>query len=162
MMAELIGSVKRELIFRPAVKGDIPHMVEVGRLFYESTPLPNYIEYCEESMAETMDGLISSPTGTIIVMEKCGEIVGGIAGFTLSPYFNKNVTIGQQQFFFVHPEHRSIKSLVLLELWEEWCKNKGCVMKWSGAKMNHEYPAMEKMLTRRGYEPLETVFIKGE
>ena len=146
---------------RFADESDIPHMVELGRMFFDSTILPFVTEYDDESMAATMKTLIDGVTGTILVLEKDGEIVGGIGGYTTPAYFNKNATFGQQVFWFVHPDYRSRRSLLLLDTFGAWCKNMGATMIWSGAKQNESYSGMKKVLNRKGYQELETVFVKG-
>lgn len=149
------------MIIRPAEIADVPRMVELGRLFFDETILKDYVSFDDFSMKMTLQELIISRYSTAFVMTEKGEILGGIGGFLTPMYFNYEAKAAQQVFWFVHPDHRSPKSLLLLDVWKSWAKEQGAAAIWSGAKRNKKHDAMERILNRKGYAPLETVFIGG-
>lgn len=136
-------------------------MVSLGQLFFDGTILPNVTEYCAVSMRTTIINLIEDESGFAAVLEDNGRIIGGIGGLLVPLYFNYNRLAGQQVFWFVHPAYRSAKSLKLLDLWCEWCEDAGTEIIWSGAKYDHNYEGMARLMGRRGFTALESVYMKG-
>lgn len=145
---------------RLALPEEAEEMAIKGRRFFDHTILPGYFPYDEASLEQTILELIERHDGVVMVLEHEGEIVGGIAGFLLPMYMNRGVRAAQQVFWFVLPEHRGRRSLNLLTAWEQWAKRNRAGVIYSGAKMDDNYESMSVVMRRRGYKPLETVFIR--
>lgn len=146
---------------REATKNDIKDMVELGKMFYEKTILPAYVPYDEVSIACILTQYIDNDKTVVFVMEKDGRVVGGIMGQIIPLYWNLSCFAGQQLGWFVHPEYRGAHSLRLIEAFEQWAKEQGAHIIFSGAKMNERYEMMDRLLSHRGYESLESVHVKG-
>lgn len=145
---------------RYAFPEDVEEMAVKGQRFFDATILKNYFEYDVPSMVKTIGRLVNEDNAVAFCWEQGGQIVGGIGGMLAPMYFNENHLAAQQIFWFVLPEYRNIKSLRLLQAWEQWATMYGASVIWSGAKMDDHYQGMQTMMGRRGYAPLETVFIR--
>lgn len=146
---------------RKAIQEDVKRLVELGKLFYESTILPKYAGYDETTMEYLLSTYITTETCAVFVLEKEGTIIGGIMGHIAPAYWNMSVLTCQQLGWFVHPEHRGFHSIRLLDTLEAWAKEKGAKVFFSGAKMVHgQFEMMAAMLKKKGFVPLEMAYIK--
>lgn len=146
---------------RIATHKDIPKIVELGRMFFEATILPRYVAYDGLSMAMTTSEMIDALDSVCFVLERDGEVIGGIGGKAVPMYFNLEAVTAQQVFYFVNPAFRSRESVTLLREFKRWGREYGAKMIATGAKRDANHDRMEKFLTRDGFEPLETILIEG-
>lgn len=151
------------MIVRDAEVKDIERLVELGELFFNQTILSNFnIEYDPESIRTLVETFIKNDNTAVIVLEADDKVVGAMMGMIVPLYFNNDVLAAQQFSWFVIPEYRSISSLKLLYAFESWAVGKGVKIIFSGAKRNNEFEGMDKMMKRKGYFELESVYIKGD
>lgn len=160
MIGALLHLTSLPIGVRYAFLEDVEEMAVKGQRFFDATILKNYLDYDVPSMIKTIGRLVSEDGAVAFCWEQDGQIVGGIGGMLTPMYFNENEIAAQQLFFFVLPEYRNLKSLRLLQAWEQWATHHGAKVIWSGAKMDDHYQGMQTMMARRGYAPLETVFIR--
>ncbi len=150
------------MIIRPAIIEDIPSLVERGEMFYNEVPISQYLPYDKACIEQNAAVLIGSNDAFVYVAETPdGKIAGFISGCMMSYYWNNNDRMAHQLAFYMHPDYRGLGAFRLLTAFEEWGKSKGAKLIVSGAKKNKAYSTMNKMLTRRGYFELESVYMKG-
>lgn len=147
-------------MIRNAEPGDIPAIAELGALFHIEAELGDVVGYCPESTAKTLQSLIDSPDGILLVAEQGGEIVGMTGGLAFPFYFNHAHKSGQELFWFVKPEARNGVGRLLFDAIEAEAKAAGCVS-WAMIALDRVQPELTgKIYRRRGYRASEHSYIK--
>jgi hypothetical protein len=149
-------------MIRAAVFSDVPGLVSIGALFHSQTVLADLLLYDGESVRQLLTASIESDSCAVFVLEEKGEVIGGICGSVVPMYFNHRLLVGQQFAWFVRPtRRRGLAALGLLDAFERWAvEDKGAVAVFSGAKNDANAEGMEKLLGRRGYLNLESMYLK--
>lgn len=80
-----------------------------------------------------------------------GVFMGTASEYELGP-----VKIGFERVFWVDPSHRGV-GLKLIREFESWAKGRGCEFTLTTGKRDQRY---EKVISRLGYQPIETHHIK--
>lgn len=149
-------------MIRPATFEDIPVLVSIGSLFHSQTILDELLPYDSGSVRHLLEASIEKPECTVIVLELEGEVIGGIVGAVSPVYWNQSLLVGQQFAWFVrNSKRRGMASVKLLEAFEKWAFENGAVAVFSGAKNDANREGMDKLLSRKGYFNLESVYLKG-
>lgn len=108
--------------------------------------------------ANTYFNLVSAGIAVFFVMEKDGEMIGGL-GALKAPDLHYNRIMAVETFWFVSPQHRG-QGLQLFDAFEQWGAENGC----NALAMIHmadSYPAaLEKFYARKGYKLAEKHYIK--
>lgn len=148
-------------MIREATHEDIPALVVMSRMFLDSTILKDIAPFDTDSAITTFKSYMDSDSAAVFVVET-DVVCGFFTGILVPAYWNFNILCAQQCAWFVHPAYRSgIKSLKLLDTWEKWAKEHGATVFISGAKKDRNYKSMDRMLTKKKYNELESVHIKG-
>jgi hypothetical protein len=148
-------------VIRNATLVDIPHLVALGELFHSQTVLSELLPYDAPSVEQMLMHAIGDGACTVVVLTKQDEVVGAICGAVVPLYWNVNVLVGQQFAWFVQPSKRcGLISLKLLDAFETWAFAQGASAVFSGAKNDEGAQGMEKLLSRRGYLNLESMYLK--
>jgi len=110
------------MIIRPATLADVPHLVEMGRLFRAKTSYVDIVADNPAQMARTATSLIEQPTGTVLVAEgRDGALVAMIGLTAFVHHISGAPTVGEA---FYWSEGRSAG--VLLLRWAiEWAQQQG-------------------------------------
>jgi GNAT superfamily N-acetyltransferase len=147
---------------RFAVEQDIPTLVGWGEKFWEHTWFKQELdqEYCGQSVAFLLQGLMNDDHGFVLVVEDEEQQVRGFALIAVSPFvFNLNRKMAGELAWYVDPEYRGHRAgLTLLKKAELVAQRRGCDY-LSMISMNHSMnvgPLYEKV----GYSPAETTYIK--
>lgn len=149
-------------MIRLATLSDVPVLVAIGTLFHSRTALAEILPYDAESVRRLLVDSIEGDHCAVFVLEDKGEVVGGIVGAVVPVYWNVRLMVGQQFAWFVRPARRhGLAALGLLDAFERWAIDKGAVAVFSGAKNDENAAAMDKLLTRKGYFNLESMYLKG-
>jgi GNAT superfamily N-acetyltransferase len=135
---------------------DMPALLRMGRLFFDQAGLGTLTEWDEASFEATAQMLIASDPGILLVAEEDGHGVG-MAG----AYFNVNVWVGQELFWFVSPQHRFGVGASLIARLEEEARGRGASLFIAGAVAGLRDAAIARLYARRGYRPTEYSFIKA-
>lgn len=139
-------------MLREATIHDIPKLVKMGREFSNLMPL----EYDENSMAKTFEFLINSDKGVVFVNQ---NVTGTIGGFLDRAFFNNNLEIATELFWWVNPLDRG-DGKRLLEAFEEWSSNLGAYsvqmtcLEWSNPDK------LGRLYENRGYQPTEHHYMR--
>lgn len=152
-------------MIRKATYEDIPTMVELGKKFFEETKMGEFTTYDPLSAATTFKAMIDGDGAVIFLLEVGGEIVGGISAVLSVHYFNFDSITGQELFWFVDKEYRGTReALKLFITLENWVKEKK-ICSFSMVALHNlkdnNFETLQKLYLKRGYTPLEGVFVKG-
>ena len=147
---------------RRATLSDVPILVSIGALFHSQTVLADLLPYDPESVRVLLSTSIESENCIVFVLEDTGEVIGGICGMVIPLYWNNCLLVGQQFAWFVrNTRRRGLAAVALLDAFERWAiEEMGAVAVFSGAKNDGNREAMDKLLSRRDYVNLESMYLK--
>ena len=144
-------------MLRRATPHDIEACLAMCRCFYDESGLREQ-PYDESSMRVTLDRLMGSEGGLLLLTEVDGALTGMAAALAYPSYFN-GLSVAQELFWWVRPERRGTSDGVrLLKAIEEWAKDRGCVS-LTMICLPIESPA-ESVYQRCGYRACERSYIK--
>lgn len=90
-------------MIRSAIIADIPRLVEMGQQFLAESSYRHKIANNPEKMSETVAWLIER--GSVLVLEKAGELVGMMGYFT-NLHFLSGEKVAGEVFWWVEPTQR--------------------------------------------------------
>lgn len=129
-------------MIRPGLVEDIPRIVEMGRKFHEAGGIK--APYSEDATAKTVQHLIESPEGILLVSEQ-----GMIGGATMQAYCADKWKIAVELFWWCEDR----QGLKLLRGFEKWAATIGA----NEVRMTtiHNLEGAARILSRKGYQPTE-------
>lgn len=129
-------------VTRPATSEDIPRVLEMGRKFHTAAGV--YAPYSEAATARTLQSLIDSPEGVLLVSN--GGMIGGAA---IQAYCADNWKIAVEMFWWCEDR----QGLKLLRDFENWAAEIGA----NEVRMTtiHTLEGASRILGRKGYAPCE-------
>lgn len=145
-------------MIRPARTDDIGRILELGERFFNEAGWNRVAPWDAMSFVETVERLDSD--GVMLVSERDGEVTG-IAGAPVYPaYFNRDVPLSGELFWYVDDEHRGADSLALLDGLESRVAARGARTFTMSAIAGMRAMPLARLYRRRGYAPIELSFIK--
>lgn len=143
-------------MIRKLTDADTPTMVAYGEYFWGQSPYATTgMEYSPETIVNLLNTLRKDHY--IRVFELEGNIVGFIGVMRVPFVFNPEYTVGQELFFFVHPEHRGEVGKQLLDQAEEDLKDEVDFLALGELRSSKD---MEEYYVQRGYVLTERTFSK--
>lgn len=110
-------------MIRKATIDDITRMVDLAG-GYLITSSYAQIEYDKNKTQDFLEELLAE-NGFMVVSERDGQIVGGMVGDVIQPWFSCD-KIGIEYILYMHPEYRAGRDTYrLIRSWIEWCKHQG-------------------------------------
>lgn len=148
-------------MIRPAVPEDIKPIMAMGEAFFaEAGHAARGCVFDPQSFAYTVGMLMDA--GLILVMEHEDKVVGMAAMDAAKAYWNHNVLVGREAFWYVCPAHRKGRdSRSLLSALEDTAKAAGIHIFDVVAEDGERGPALARLYRAAGYNPAETTFRKG-
>ena len=148
-------------MIRPAVEPDIPAIMRMGRAFFDAAGWPEVTSWDDASVELTLRGLIGGElAGGLLVAEHDGAPVG-MASFMVFPfYFNHQVTVAQEIFWWVEPAHRFGIGATLLDAFEDAARARGACVVIVSAVARLRSDVLARFYQRRGYQAAENTFIR--
>jgi hypothetical protein len=152
-------------MIRYANKNDINQILELGEDFFKLAGWPKYCKWDSSSVISTLTSIIDGKIpGILIVAEEGIEcyIVGIAAALIFPFYFNFDVIVGQELFWYVDILHRA-KSVgpMMEDFLEKEAKEKFNVSVFIMASVSGlRDEALARMYKSRGYDAAENTFIK--
>ena len=120
------------MAIRDAVLSDLPRIVELGRMLHQESPRFARMAFNEIKAADFLAGLIQSGDGFLVVSERDGQIVGGMAAMVAREWFSDE-RFAYDVSLFIEPQYRgSILPLRLLLSYKDWAKSKGLLFAVAG------------------------------
>lgn len=142
-------------MIRNAVHADIPALVELAAPFFAASGMDKVAAWCPASLSASLSRMIDAPAAILLVAESDGVPVG-LAGAMLFPaYWNAAVTVGQETFWWVLPEHRGKAGPAMLEAMEQAARDQGASAFLMVCLEAIKPEATGRLYQRRGYRPLE-------
>jgi GNAT superfamily N-acetyltransferase len=108
-----------------------------------------------EKSVESWKAFISSGIGAMFILDDFSGALGGV--FFSDPH--RNCLVASEFFWYVQPEHRG-KGGDLLAAFESWAKENGCQRVIMTHLADSMPDSLKKYYERKGYEELETNYIK--
>lgn len=144
-------------VIRQARVSDLDRLLSLGEMFYTEAGLPG--KFSPESFISNWSMFINGNMGAIFLLEEDELIIAGIGGVRFPDSASGRVQ-AQELFWFVHPDHRrdGMGEVLLIEF-ERWARDVACqsvVM----AALEGLSNGVEELYLRRGYRPLERLYIK--
>lgn len=143
---------------RPATGADVAQIVAMGERFIRETRYRDQIAGDPAAMAQSVENLIASDTGTVLVADTAdGALVGMLGGFVYVHPFS-----GERQaceaFWWVEPAHRGrITAIRLLMQFEQWARGQAATR----LLMIAPTPDVERLYQRLGFVAVETTYQRG-
>ena len=143
-------------MIRPAVSSDIQKLTDMAQVFVKDLPFEATIDVPHLSAA--MEHLISGDMGCVFVND---EVTAAIGGMVYPHFFNPNMTMAQEMFWWVNPDARKSRTgLLLLAALEDWAVEKGATI-FTMMCLDGVYTGpLEALYQKRGFTPLEHHFAK--
>lgn len=149
------------MTIREAIERDIPALLEMGRRFFAVSGYEPLTCYDSRSMEKTLRSLLSDGNGILLVAETGGGIAGMAGGMIYPFYFADSHMTGQELFWWVDPEYRGGgPGPKLLEHMERTAREKGAQSFVMGALAARRPDRTGALYRRRGYVPMEHLYIR--
>ena len=156
-----LSQLANSAAIRPADYGDVDAIVELGRAFVSVSDMEALAAFCQESLTGSIHSMVDAPNAILMVAEDAGQIVGMAGAMIFPAYWNKNIIIGQETFFWVQPDHRGKFGGALLAALEDEARVRGARTFLMVSLEALRPEAVGKLYQRRGYAPLEHSYWKA-
>jgi GNAT superfamily N-acetyltransferase len=144
---------------RDATSEDLARISEMGKPFWEMTPLAEMIPYDAASVEHYSQLMINS--GVLLVVEVEGMVVGAAGALTMPALGNINYLVAAELFWWIEPEHRSSGvGRALLAALEDALRTRGAKVFSMIAFENIEIDRVSSIYERSGYKRTERTFSK--
>jgi hypothetical protein len=137
-------------VIRAATADDIPRLLEMGEKFAERANLKAHVGYDPASMDRTFATMIEYDSYCLFIGQS--GAIGGVVG----PHPFNNVQMVADELFWWSEGREGLK---LLDAYEAWVAERGAIARMSALEAV-DIDRVEKILARRGFEPVERAYIK--
>ena len=117
------GRVMRtDRVIRPATHEDVPALVVMGQQFVQTEMYRDLLHENSAQISVAMVSLIDHESGTILVLE-CEGVLVGMMGIICAPHFLSGEIYASEMFWWVTPGKRGdgVRILRAAELWAKKC-----------------------------------------
>lgn len=143
-------------LIRDAVETDFENIVSAISSFVENSTYAIYDSVNADHVSATLQSLVLSPDGCVLVMEKEGEFVGVFIGLAHSHLFSGARMCGEL-FVWVRPDLRGIGK-ELKHKAEQWAREQNC------QSIAFSFPEsaahLDPVYRKWGYTPIERSYRK--
>lgn len=144
-------------MIRNAEIGDVPRIVELGRLMHAESNFSG-MSFNEHKTAAFLRDLIAMPNGFVQVTESDGVVVGVFAG-AFFPHFFSDDLMATDMALFLHSDHRGGKDAArLLRAYAEWAMAHGVKRIVAGVTTGLCPVRAAKLYALAGFAPIGGVF----
>lgn len=138
-----------------ATEQQVDLIVPLGNQFSDSS---KFVRFDTEIAVKNIKSIISNKIGVLFLYIKNDDILGMICGIK-HPDILTGKWVATELFWFVDVEHRGI-GLKLLNQFEKWAMLQGCTQIIMMHLSDLMPEIVKKIYIKRGYELLESHFIK--
>jgi len=144
---------------RYATRSDVSAIIDMARRFFTEAARGDFT-LDESRLLPTILHLIDKDDCLSLVCEDRGKIVGGILAVISQPLFivEKQAT---EIAWWIDPDRRGARiSIGLIDRFEAWAKDNGCTSAVMHSLLHLKPDAVERIYSRKGFEPREKAFLK--
>lgn len=142
-------------MIRAATLDDMPRLLELGQKFFDESGMADFTTYDPASAAELFAAMLQLPTGAIFLMERAGQVVGGIGGLIAPHYFNRASLSCTELFWFVEKKARgSLEAVRLVCTLRDWAARQGATV-LTMAALESSPPSIKRLYAKMGLRPQE-------
>lgn len=141
-------------VIRPATLADVPALVVMGQQFAQTELYRDILRENPEQMAIVATHLIEDDTGTVLVLERDGILMGMI-GLVCTPHFLSGDMYAGEVFWWVTPGQRG-DGVRLLRAAESWAIELGA----KTLQMIAPTERVGRFYDRLGFTRMETSYQK--
>lgn len=136
---------------------DSTQIAELGRHFYALTGLSG--SFKQDTFTDFWNGFLGTGHAAQWVYRESGRILGTI-GMCLTMSFMDGKIIADEQFWFVHPQHRGTAGVRLFVEMRAWAEKSGAgrILMGKMLKIDPENDKIGKFYERQGLKPLQTQY----
>lgn len=149
---------------RPARHDDLGRLAEIGAVLHSESEHFQRCRYAPEKVQVFLGALLQSTDGLVLVVEKDGEIVGGIAAMVAEQWYSFD-RIATDVSVFILPEHRGGTAPArLLNAYRDWAASRGAVYALAGISTSvtvERTQALYEALGARYVGPMMEFSMKG-
>jgi GNAT superfamily N-acetyltransferase len=151
------------MIIRGARKEDFDAVWSIGKSFYRYASLESHGLYKDEAEFKNyFDFLIGNENTVLFVVSDGDKIIGTIAGIFHPWFMDGRQKIVSEQWLWIEPEFRGKGyDAELLSVLSAWGLSRGAKHLIMVAIGGEKEESLKKYYKRKGYQYLETHFIKG-
>ena len=147
------------MLIRLANEADIAMLVPLYLEFYKTTDYSKIYPADPETIYQLTEHIVTK--GAMVVYEDDLGFILGSAGAYIGPAtFNRDVIVGVEVVYYMHPDARGNKvAPALLQRLEERCKELGAVS-LQMVRLRTSPPEVDDLYKMNGYKPSEYNFTK--
>lgn len=145
-------------MIRDAVKEDLPQLIELGRAMHAEASRLNKLVYVPGRVYLTLSPMITDPNSFLRVVEKDGEIVGGLAAYVKPHWFSTDL-MAYDLALFVRPDQRGgMAAAKLVKQYMTWARSKNAVLTQFGISTGVNLASTGALLEHLGFRPSGLLF----
>lgn len=145
------------MMLRLATPEDMPSLIKLAVTFIRQSPYKDE-PYDEDEIRDLLSILLRDRNkGIVVLLMKDDLPVGFIGGMLTKMFFSKD-PLATEIFWWVDPQYRTRKSLLLKEAFEFWAKRVGA--KYISLSSPAQDPRVARFYERTGYIPIENAHMK--
>ena len=149
------------MIVRDATEDDLSDYIRMGRLFHQSCPLNNTIEFDDEGFSEFYRAALENDSLGVWVAEDDGEIVGICSAIAYGMYFNPSSIVVQEMWWWTSSDVRGKGAgSAMFKHLEQWATEKNASALFMIALQNDDSDRVCDIYTRKGFRPMERTFFR--
>lgn len=149
-----------EYTIRDATQEDVLDIVLAVKQFCKEIPHPAWHKFNTNKVNSLVSQLIEIDHGFVKIVTYEDEVVGALVA-VLSDIPINDLIFAQELMFWIEPEHRKGKTaLKLVDEYTEWATKAGCNFIRLSELDNVLGGKAGLLFKRKGFEPLETAYVK--
>lgn len=143
---------------RNAVTADVPNLVELGREMHQESPRFSRLSFDGDKVAMLFCSLIEGDHGFVMVAERGGQIIGGMAAYIAAHWFSQDL-VATDLALFVSPDARGGACVPrLVDAYSTWATDRGASMIQLGISTGVQVTDTERLYTRLGLSRFGSLF----
>ena len=144
-------------MIRKAIPSDKERVVRILREFFDQTDYA-CMGWCQKSIEDIVDKLITTPTAVILVDE---NVTGLIGGYSTPYWMNMGKSFAQEMFWYVLRDCRGGSTGArLLKAFEDWAVEQKADYLCMSSTANLDPTGVGDVLKRKGFHPVDISYLK--
>lgn len=147
-------------IIRPANQDDINALLKLGASFHSETRF-SARAYSPYKTALFLAEIIKRPLGCLLVAEREGQIIGGVAGYAIADWFTTELVATEYALFLEQDKRGGALVMRLIKDFIKWADEKGIKRKHIGIVTGINQERTERIYKRLGGEKIGVLYEFG-